>query len=331
MSGVASDAGTGVVRTILGDIPAARLGRVDAHEHVFLRTPALPDSEFLDPGRMTTELSHVLASGIETVVDLTTIGIGRQPVQLADVSRRAGVHVVAATGFHRDAHYLAGNWVTTASSDTLLATLLTDITEGIDASDWTDPHPVPTSHRAGVVKLGASYQHISTTELRRMEAGAEAARLTGVPVVVHTEIGTAAHDVLDVIEAVGVAPERVMLAHMDRNPDPDLHAELCARGAHLVYDTVGRIKYRPDSDLLDLIETMFERGHGSRLMLGTDVGRRDSLRAYGGGPGMDVLGRSFVPRVSRRLGVLSTRLLLVDNPARLFSMSLPPEGTGNHE
>ena len=35
---------------------------------------------------------------------------------------------------------------------------------------------------------------------------------------------------------------------------PELHAEIAARGVYLEYDTMGRTKYRPDSELLDLIE-----------------------------------------------------------------------------
>jgi hypothetical protein len=44
-----------------------------------------------------------------------------------------------------------------------------------------------------------------------------------------------------------------MLAHVDRNPDPGLHAELAAAGAYLGYDGMARFKYWPDSVLLDCL------------------------------------------------------------------------------
>jgi phosphotriesterase-related protein len=144
-----------------------------------------------------------------------------------------------------------------------------------------------------------------------------------VPVAVHCEVGTAAHAVLDLLAADGIPASRVLLAHMDRNPDPELHAELVARGAFLVYDTVGRIKYRPDSALLELLGSMAELGHLPSICLGTDVGRRSMLRSYGGEPGMDVLGRDFVPRLRRRLGDDAVRTLLVDAPARLLRLVEP--------
>jgi 5-phospho-D-xylono-1,4-lactonase len=315
------DAAMSVVRTILGDISPADLGRVDAHEHVFLRSPELPGSDFLDPAKMREELTDVRANSIDTIVDLTTVGLGRQPRELADVSAASGVKVIAATGFHRDAHYRADHWVYRASTEAMLDVIMADLTTGIDAFDWCGPFQDSTVHRAGIIKLGASYQVISPSERRRLEVGVEAARLTGSPIAVHTEVGTCAHQILDAIETGGVRPDRVMLAHLDRNPDPDLHAELCDRGAYLVYDTVGRVKYRPESDLLALIETMVARGHDDRIMVGTDVGRRQMLLSYGGGPGMAVLGREFLPRLRRRLGEPAVDRILVSTPARFLTLS----------
>jgi phosphotriesterase-related protein len=305
------------VQTVLG--PVDEVGAVDAHEHLFLRTPALPGDEFVELDPMVSEVNDVKASGVDAIVDLTPIGLGRDPLGLAELSRRTGVHVVAATGFHRDAHYPAGHWVHRLSVEELSEVVLADLTSGMDARDWQGPRPSPTSYRAGIVKLGASYQRISASEARRLSAGAEAARVAGVPVAVHTEIGTMGTEVLDLLEAGGVPASRVLLAHLDRNADAELHAALASRGAYLLYDTVGRIKYRPDSELLDLIEAVVALGHADRVLLGTDVGRRSMLRAYGGGPGMDVLGRSFLPRLERRLGADLVAQVMRTNPARALA------------
>ena len=95
----------------------------------------------------------------------------------------------------------------------------------------------------------------------------------------------------------GVRANRIILAHLDRNPDVELHRELADRGVWLEYDTPGRIKYRPDSQLLDLIDAMVESGHHQALMLGLDLGQRDYFRAYGGGPGLNYLLETFAPRL----------------------------------
>ena len=70
----------------------------------------------------------------------------------------------------------------------------------------------------------------------------------------------------------------------------------------LEYDTVGRTKYHPDSVVLDLIERVAGAGHLDRIVLGLDLGSKDYLRAYEGGPGLRYLMTAFVPRLRRRLG-----------------------------
>jgi len=191
------------VTTVLGPVEGAALGRVDAHEHLFLRSPMLPGEEFQDLDRMVEEVDSVRESGIDTVVDLTPMGLGRRPTDTAELSRRTGVTVVLATGIHRKAHYPAGHWAHTLAVAELVDLMVTDLETGIDNRDWQGPRPMPTEVRAGIVKLGASYHVVQPVERRWFEAGAQAAVRTGVPVAVHAEVGTAAHDILDLLAEGG--------------------------------------------------------------------------------------------------------------------------------
>lgn len=311
------------VTSVLGPVNPADLGWVDAHEHVFLQSPVLPGDEFMDLDKMTAEVGYVSDTGIGTLIDLTPIGLGRRPGQTAELSRRTGVTIVLASGVHRRAHYPKGHWLYSIDVEELTELILTDLRTGIDERDWQGPRPQPSTVRAGVIKLGASYHAIHPGERRWFQAGAAAARLTGVPVAVHTEVGTAGHDVLDALAAQGVPEQQVMLAHLDRNIDPELHAEFATRGAYLGYDTIGRAKYHADSAVLDLIGAVAELGHADKVLLGTDVGRSSTLRAYGGGPGMDVLGRTFIPRLQKRYGKESVTTIMVDNPRHYLTDPLP--------
>ena len=311
------------VMTVTGRRPASTLGVVDAHDHLFLRSPALAGEEFEDLDRSTDEVREGKASGLGAIVDMTPIGLGRRPDLLRAVSEATGVPIIAATGYHRDTHYPAGHWVHEASVGTLAERILRDLGAGMDPNDWTDPSAEPDPARAGAIKAGASYHHVSDGEQRRLEAAAIGSIKAGVPILVHAEIGTFGHEIVDLLEGHGVAPDRIILAHMDRNPDPELHAEIAARRVSLEYDTMGRTKYRPDIELLDLIERVVEAGHLDRLMLGQDLGRRSSLRAYGGGPGLRYLMETFVPRLRRRIGETAVESILVANPARAFALQVP--------
>jgi predicted metal-dependent phosphotriesterase family hydrolase len=318
---MSTDEAAVTVITVLGPLSANELGVTDSHDHLALSSPALAGQEFDDADKAVEEVLDAKSTGIASIVELTPIGLGRDPALLRHVAQTTGVHVIGATGFHRDEHYKAGHWVYDASTDELRDRMVADIERGMHPHDWNDPAEPLDSARAGVIKMGASYQHVSKQEQRRLTAAAQAARQTGVAIVCHTEIGTAGDEIIDVVEAAGLPANRLVLAHPDRNPDPEVHAELAERGVYLEYDTAGRIKYRPDSDLLRLISEVLGAGFGDRILLGLDMGRRDYFRAYGGGPGMRYLMAKFVPRLEKRIGAEAVRRILVDNPARAFALT----------
>ena len=309
----------GHVVSVTGPRSAAELGVIDAHDHLFLELPALVGHLFQDTDRAIAEVLEAKASGVGTIVEMTPIGLGRRPDRMRAVAEATGVIVIAASGFHRDAHYPPGHWVHEATVETLAERVIVDLERGMHPSDWQDPALPLDSARAGAIKGGASYHHISRGEARRLQAIAIASVRTGAAVLVHCEIGTAGHEIVDLLEGLGVPPHRIGLAHLDRNPDPELHAEIAARGVTLEYDTIGRTKYHPDSVVLDLIEAVAVAGHLDRIVLGLDLGRRESFRAYDGGPGLRYLMRAFVPRLRRRLGDAAADRILVANPARLYA------------
>jgi phosphotriesterase-related protein len=292
-----------VIRTIRGDIAPAQLGPCDAHEHFFLVTPAQPGDEYADVPKAIEEAETLAAAGARALVDWTPIGLGRDLDGLRAVSEAANLHVVAATGLHRDVHYAADDPLRSESEDALAERFAADL------------------QRCGIIKIGASYHVITPFEAKAFAAAAAAHERVGAPVCVHTEHGTMGLAIVERLGELGVEPGSVVLAHVDRNPDPGEHAETAATGAWLQLDGPGRTKYWPDSTILGLIAELAERGHADRLLLGGDTGRRSMLRAYGGGPGMDYLLARFKPRLERELGAELSEQIFVANPARAFAFS----------
>jgi phosphotriesterase-related protein len=291
-----------IVRTVLGDIDPAELGPCDAHEHLFLDTPAQPGDEFLDVDKAVAEARTLVDAGARSLVDWTPLGLGRDLEGLERVSRATGLHVVAATGLHRDAHYTADDPFRTTPVDDLADRFVAELRE-----------------RCGIVKVGASYHHLTPFEETAFAAAAAAHERTGAPVCVHTQHGAMGLAIVERLAGLGVPPASVVLAHVDRNPDAGEHAETAATGATLQLDGPGRTKYWPDSTILQLIADLAEAGHADRLLLGGDVGRRSMLRAYGGGPGLDYVFARFKPRLERELGTELAERIFVANPARAFA------------
>ena len=75
-------------------------------------------------------------------------------------------------------------------------------------------------------------------------AAIRAAIETGVPVIVHTEKGLNVEWFSDYLEEMGIRPQKVVLCHIDKRNDIELHEKLASRGFYLEYDTFLREKYQ---------------------------------------------------------------------------------------
>jgi len=311
------------VRTVAGDIAPEELGVTNAHEHVFIRNGLIlvqePDFRLDSEDAAISELSNYAQFGGRAVVDTAPLAIGRDPDALLRVSQASDVHIIAATGFHKSKYYLDTHWRFHLSVDEIATLLVSEIQEGMDVYGFESPRRQRSKARAGVIKVASDYQQISASSRTAIEAAAIAHGRTGAPVLTHTELGTMAMEQLDLLEKGGVSPRHVVLSHVDRNPDLSLHRELAQRGAYLEYDGPGRIKYFPESTLLNLIRGIFEAGLESQILIGGDTARRSYWKAYGGGPGIAYTQEYFVPRMLREgFDERSVQRIFVMNPSVAF-------------
>ncbi|GAA5133419.1 phosphotriesterase family protein [Pseudonocardia adelaidensis] len=314
-----------MIRTVLGDLAPDELGRCDYHEHLFQVSPLLPGDELDDEAASGAEAATLRAAGIAAMVEATPTGLGRDPAAVARISAATGLRVVHTTGAHRSEHYPSGHWLPECSEADLAARFTADVRDALPAVDGPGrgapaAGPAGAPVRAGLVKAGVGYWRIDPFERRVLAAAAATAAATGVAAMVHLEHGSAAHEVLAALAADGLAADRVVLAHADRNLDPGLHTDLAAAGAYLGYDGMARHREAPDSAILDCLERVIAAGGADRLLLGGDVARRTRYRAYGGLPGLDYLPRRFLPRLAERLGDEALHRVLVTNPARALTL-----------
>jgi phosphotriesterase-related protein len=311
-----------LVRTVLGDVARERLGRVDYHEHLFQVSPLLPGDELDDENAAQSEARVLHSSGFDTMIDATPIGLGRNPGALARISAATGLTIVATTGVHREAHYPTEHWIRGLDAPARAALFVADLTEGMPGQDGPDGGPRGTV-RAGVLKAGIGYWSISRFEKTTLEAVGRAHAATGAPCMVHLEFCTAAHEVLDELASHGVAADRVILAHADRDPNPALHLELAGRGSWLGYDGMARPRTRSDAELLDLTAAVVAGGAGGNILLGGDVARRTRYLAYGGMPGLGYLGTRYLPQLVARVGADAVAAMVTENPQRSLTWSPP--------
>jgi predicted metal-dependent phosphotriesterase family hydrolase len=309
------------VETTLGALQAERLGRVNAHDHVIidggLTVVKEPDFRLDSVEKAIEEIGRWREAGGGAIVDTMPFGCGRDVEKLVAVSRATGIPIIVPTGFQKSSYYLPDHWQHRYEEGTIADLLIAECAEGVDVENYDGPIVRRSHIKAGIIKVAGDYQVVKQTTRKLIRAVGRAHRATGVPVLVHTEAGTAAELLLDLLEDAGVPPRRVVLSHVDRNPDFVLHQRLAQRGAFLQYDTPGRVKYQPENVVIGLMRRLLEAGYGGNLLLGGDLARRSYWKAYGGGPGYDYLLASFTERL-RREGFVEEELTTIwqVNPVR---------------
>ena len=316
---------TSFVRTVLGDIDPAEMGVTYAHEHLIIDggRPAEMSPDFLlaDVDRLADELHEAAVAGLQTAIDAMPADCGRNPAKLAELSRRTGVNIVAATGLHHERFYGASHWSLRASEDWLADLFVADVIEGIDERDYGGSTVNRTDIRAGIVKVAGSEGGPSARDLPIFRAAAAAHARTGVPVHTHCEAGTGALEQLSALVDAGVPAERISLSHVDKVVDRGYHRDLFATGAFAAYDQAFRWADRANGTL-QLIEWAIADGHAGQVMLGMDAARQGYYQAFGGAPGLAFLLRDFSDSMETR-GIRAEirQHLFVDNPARAFAFA----------
>lgn len=273
---------SGFVRTVLGDVPADRsLGRCDAHEHVVLGGPFIrdvhSDYDLSDLDAAVEELQAYTQAGGGWVVDVMPTCCSRRPDDLAEVSRQSGVPIVMSTGRHLAQYYPAGDAHVTLDRDALRELMIREIETGVDG------------YRCGLIKVAGSAGGLTDAERDAFVAAAQAQQATSCPIITHTEAD--ADGVWDQVKTLvdhGTDPSRVVLSHLDKNPDVALHRELLQAGVRLEYDQHFRRLRRGDTRApgpFELMATIIAQ-HPGGIVLGMDLARRSYWRSRGGEPGL---------------------------------------------
>jgi predicted metal-dependent phosphotriesterase family hydrolase len=317
---------TSFVRTVLGDVPSADLGLCYAHEHIVLEEsfPTHEDPTFLlnDVDKIVTELEAFRAAGGRAVIDSMPADAGRNVLKLADVSRRANIHIVAPTGLHLAKYYPPGHWSFKLSAERLASLFLADIEQGIDAFDYGCPIVQRTPHRAGIIKIASGLDQLSAQEKKLFEAAAIAHRATGCPILTHTEHGTAGLEQVQTLASHGVNLAHVCLSHLDRKPDPAYHREILSTGVKVEYDSAFRWKAHQPNHTFDLVVKLIAE-FPDQIMLGMDAARHTYWKSFGGDPGLTFLLDSFVPKLkSAGLSDADVNRIFVTTPASTYSFAV---------
>lgn len=317
------------VQTYRGGVEPQRLGVTLIHEHIFVRNPELerniPSADW-DEGVMVDlaveGLDRLRTLGVETVVDLTVPGLGRDVDLVARVAQRSPVNLLASTGWYTSNvlppfFQFNGPGLLIDGPDPLEELFISDIEEGIGG----------TRIRAAMLKVMTDAEGITPDVARVMAAAATAQQQTGVPITTHSHPasrnGLAQQAFL---RERGVAPERLIIGHSGDTEDLDYLRELMDNGSTIGMDRFGMEHVLPDSRRADVVVALLERGYANRMVLSHDAAffshvTPPAWRAeHAPHWHMEDIHRRVIPLLKER-GVSQAELdqLLIENPRRLLT------------
>ena len=253
----------GKVQTVLGLVDPGELGVTFTHDHLLVSTdhmvdrPAEASARNLYDAPVSLEslayrkyhFGRVAAvSGLEdvdlaideanlfkqygggTIVEPSSMGIGRDPVGLARISKATGVKIVMGGSFYVDAAHPAD--MSQRDESELVEKIVQDIVEGVDG----------TGIRSGVIgEVGCTWP-LTDNERKVLRASGRAQRITGAPLLIHP--GRNEHAPLEIIEVLSEAGAdlgRTIIGHLDRTVfEKSTLRRMAESGIYMEWDLFGK-------------------------------------------------------------------------------------------
>jgi phosphotriesterase-related protein len=316
------------VNTVLGPVPADRLGVVSVHEALLSVLPGAEhafDVSFDRAAifeRLASKLKEFRRLGGGTIVDSTGMFHGRDVRLYEALSRSTDVHIVASTGLGPE-EMLGGYFLTPQTNpptpwpaEKFADLFAQEVTEGMVVGR------VERRGAAGLVTAAAGRDGMTATEESLFRGAARAALATGVPVSIR--YGADALSELEIVLDERLPADRVVVGGLDRKDavSAGTPLEVAQRGAFVGLDHVGLDDddaHVTDRERAGLVVELVEAGHGNRILLSSNAigvakGHADYELPYG------YVLSTFAPFLTTLgLGDDDVRRILVDNPRELLS------------
>ena len=312
-----------IINSVLGPMDTADMGVTLSHEHVLVSSAGIQYvyPEFIDrEGTISSgvaDLKEAHGEGLRTIIDVTTIDLGRDIRLLEQVSRDSGVNIICATGTWRDIPRVF--W--SADPDMIAPLYIREIQEGIEG----------TGIKAAIIKVANDMGGVTSEGEIILRAAARAQKATGVPISTHTyapeRVG---EQQVAIFEDEGVDLSKVYVGHSDDTTDTDYLIGLMRKGVWIGLDRYpgGAMPGTPDwQGRTKTAKKLIDAGFGHRIMMGHDWSvtltiaskqAQETRRAYNPDSYLFIT-RNVLPRL-KELGASQedTDKIMVDNPRRFF-------------
>ncbi|HHW02540.1 MAG TPA: phosphotriesterase-related protein [Thermoanaerobacterales bacterium] len=302
------------IQTVTGEVKKDKIKGAMVHEHLAMdlsgvrgeTTSILGNQETLPA--ISEELNTLKELGVNTIVELTNIGMGRNPGLLKELAEKNELYIVAGTGYYKEEYYPPE--VVELSLEELAEKLTNEI-----LSDMEN-----TGIKAGVYgEIGSSYNVITPSEQKVFRAVARSHKVTGAPISTHCELGTMGLEQRKIFDEEDISPEKISFGHQDLNENIHEQLELLRWGAFIQFDTIGKVRYRTDEARIQNLLELLDKGFENNILLSCDITRKTYLKKFGG-HGYVYLYESFLEKLQKQ-GVTCDiiKKMTVENPSRFLA------------
>ena len=319
------------INTVTGPVDIDRLGPTLMHEHLVIGFAGW-ESDTLHPGPTRNQMIAICCDkvrqmqecGVRSMVDPCPNDLGRDVTLAAEVASRTGFNIICATGLYKQDEgglpywHFRGRFGSIV--DTLAEMFVRELTVGIG----------DTGIKAGLIKVAAGPQEITTYERSVLQAAAIASKETGAPITTHTDGGKLGDLQQEILNGHGVASHKILIGHSCGTTDHDYHLKIIRGGSYLGFDRFGYESLMPDADRTKSLAALLRKKHERQLIVS-----HDSVWCWRGEPlpehivkmiDYSVFGspthfhRNIVPQLLEQ-GVTQAQLdtMLIDNPRRFFA------------
>ncbi|HET7340504.1 MAG TPA: phosphotriesterase-related protein [Methylomirabilota bacterium] len=252
------------VETARGPVPTAELGPTLMHEHIVTRSPGVMENwpHLWDREGVVAlaekKLADLYDRGIRTLVDLTTVDLGRDIDLIAAVARRSRVKVIVATGVW----WMPQRYFSAHGADAVAELFVRDIREGIAGSGV----------KAAIIKCATDTAGVTPVIENILRASARAQKATGVPISTHTwAAGRVGETQQAIFAQEGVDLRRVIIGHSGDSEDLGYLRGLMERGSTIGMDRFGLDSFLPTDKRVEVLARLCAEGYAPKMVLSHDA------------------------------------------------------------
>ena len=340
------------VQTVLGKINPSDVGPTTTHEHILIDFLCMfnPPSEaserfkafqpvtmenlgwvrydhfrnqdnllLADEDVAVQELLLFKGHGGNTIIDATTIGIGRDPFALSRIARLTGINIVMGAGYYTGPVHPDN--MDKKTVDQIAEEITNEIKIGVGDSGI----------KCGIIgEIGCSWP-LTSNEETVLKASAIAQSQTGASILIHPGRNEQSpFEILNILSKSGADLSRVVMGHIERTiQDSKTLLDLAKLGTYLEYDLFGwESSYYPLSHLdmvsdgarIDFIQYLIENGLSKRIFTGQDVFCKSRLTKYGG-HGYHHIMENIIPRmIEKNISKTDIQDIIVNNPTEILTI-----------